>query len=107
MGLNRTPTAILARRGSFINHKYRKDARAGEPVVTKKLGSAPRHMNAEQRKIWSEFARMVPLGVATFADRWAVEIIVCAMTSSGREHHGYRDGPAQQPSLAVRPDPSG
>jgi hypothetical protein len=37
-------------------------------------------MNAEQRKIWSEFARMVPEGVTTFADRWAVEIIVCAMT---------------------------
>ena len=71
--MNRTPTAILARRGSFINHKYRKDARAGEPVVTKRLGSAPKHMTGDERKIWSEFARMVPEGVAGYSDRWAVE----------------------------------
>ena len=42
MGLNRTPTAILEARGSFIGHKNRKDARAGEPVVTKRLGSPPK-----------------------------------------------------------------
>src|ERR1700675_3392802 len=91
MGLNRTPTAILERRGSFINHKNRKEARAGEPVVTKRLGGPPKTFTDEQKKLWREFAKMVPAGVATYADRWAVEIIVCTMakfragTSSGAE----------------------
>ena len=79
MGLNRTPTAILEARRSFINHKNRRDARAGEPVVTKKLGSPPKTFTDEQKKLWREFAKMVPAGVATYADRWAVEIVVGAM----------------------------
>jgi hypothetical protein len=79
MGLNRTPTAILEARGSFIGHKNRKDARAGEPVVTKRLGSPPKTFTDERKKIWREFAKMVPEGVATYADHWAVEIVICAM----------------------------
>ena len=79
MGLNRTPTAILEARGSFINHKNRKAARAGEPVVTKRLGSPPKTFTDEQKKLWHEFAKIVPPRVATYADRWAVEIVVCAM----------------------------
>src|ERR1700686_905826 len=79
MGLNRTPTAILESRGSFINHKNRKEARAGEPVVTKKLGSPPKSCTDEQKKIWREFSKIVPAGVATYADRWAVEIVVSIM----------------------------
>jgi hypothetical protein len=79
MGLNRTPTAILEARGSFISHKNRKAARAGEPVVTKKLGSPPKSFTDEQKKLWHEFAKIVPPGVSTYADRWAVEIVVCAM----------------------------
>jgi hypothetical protein len=79
MGLNRTPTAILEARGSFINHKNRKDARAGEPVVTKKLGGPPKSFTDEHKKLWREFAKIVPPGVATYADRWAVEIVVCSM----------------------------
>jgi hypothetical protein len=79
MGLNRTPTAILEARGSFINHKNRKEARAGEPVVTKKLGSPPKTFTDEQKKLWHEFTKIVPAGVATYADRWAVEVVVCAM----------------------------
>src|ERR1700686_5010694 len=79
MGLNRTPTAILEARGSFISHKNRKDARVGEPVVTKKLGSPPKTFTDEHKKLWHEFSKIVPPGVATYADRWAVEIVVCAM----------------------------
>ena len=79
MGLNRTPTAILEASGSFINHKNRKAARAGEPVVTKRLGSPPKTFTDEQKTLWHEFAKIVPPRVATYADRWAVEIVVCAM----------------------------
>ena len=79
MGIHRTPTAILEARGSFIGHKNRREARAGEPIITKPLGCPPRTLTEDQKKIWREFAHMVPGGVATFADRWAVEVIVCAM----------------------------
>jgi hypothetical protein len=48
-------------------------------VVTKKLGSPPKSFTDEQKKVWREFAKMVPVGVATYADRWAAEIIVCVM----------------------------
>ena len=47
--------------------------------MTKKLRSPPKTFTDEQKKLWREFARMVPAGVATYADRWAVEIIVCTM----------------------------
>ena len=79
MGLNRTPTAILECRGSFIGHKNRKEARAGEPLVTKKLGSPPKTFTDHQKKIWREFSKIVPAGVATYADRWAAEIVVSTM----------------------------
>src|SRR6266404_8707509 len=80
MPANRVPTSILEARGSFISHKNRKEARAGEPVVTKSLGNAPKTFTDEQKRVWREFARMVPAGVATYADRWGVELIVGAMT---------------------------
>ena len=47
--------------------------------MTKRLGSPPKTFTDEQKKLWREFAKMVPAGVATYADRWAVEIVVCAM----------------------------
>jgi hypothetical protein len=59
MGLNRTPTPILEARGSFISHKNRKEARAGEPVVTSKLGGRPKTFTDEQKKLWLEFAKVV------------------------------------------------
>jgi hypothetical protein len=66
--------------GCFISHENRKEARAGEPVVTKSLGNAPKIFTNEQQRVWREFAKMVPAGVATYADRGAVEIVVAAMT---------------------------
>ena len=80
MPANNVPTSILEARGSFVSHKNRKTARAGEPVETRPLGGPPRTLTEEQRKVWREFARMVPAGVATYADRWGVELIVGAMT---------------------------
>jgi hypothetical protein len=88
MPANRVPTPILEARGSFASHKNRKTARAGEPVETRPLGGPPRTFTEEQRKLWREFARMVPTGVATYADRWGVELIVAAMTK-------YRAGTAK------------
>src|SRR6202030_91426 len=43
------------------------------------LNRTPKSCPDEQKKIWREFAKIVPAGVATYADRWAVEIVVCAM----------------------------
>jgi len=92
MPANRVPTSILEARGSFVTHKNRKTARAGEPVETRPLGGPPRTFTEEQRKLWREFARMVPAGVATYADRWGVELIVGAMTK-------FRAGTAKSADL--------
>ena len=73
-------------------HKNRKEARTGEPVVTKSLGNAPKTFTNEQKKLWREFARMVLAGVATYADRWGVELIVGAMTK-------FRAGTAKSADL--------
>ena len=47
--------------------------------MTKKLGSPPKTLTDEQKQTWHEFAKIVPPGVATYADRWAAEIVVCVM----------------------------
>jgi hypothetical protein len=80
MSRPRVPTAILRARGGFITHKDREVARAGEPVETRKLGAPPKTFTEGQKAAWREFAKMVPRGVATYADRWAVELIVTSMT---------------------------
>ena len=33
-------------------------------------------MTDDEKKLWREFAKMVPYGVAKFCDRWAVEKLV-------------------------------
>ncbi len=47
--------------------------------MTRKLGGPPKSFTDEQKNLWREFAKVVPGGVATYADRWAVEIVVCTM----------------------------
>lgn len=69
--------------------------------MTKKLGGPPKTFTDEQKKLWREFVKIVPTGVATYADRWAVEIIVCTMAKfragtirayASRPQPGRRDG---------------
>lgn len=80
MARPRTPTAVLERRGSFISHKDRKEARAFEPVPSGELGSAPRHFSKDEKKVWKELEKIAPPGVLADCDRWTVEIAVKLMS---------------------------
>ena len=74
MGRPAQPSAISDAKGYYLKHPERKPV--GEPVVTKPLGGPPKHLTEDEKKLWREFARMVPYGVAKFSDRWAVEKLV-------------------------------
>jgi hypothetical protein len=74
MGRPTQPSAISDAKGYYLKHPERKPV--GEPVVTKPLGGPPKHLTEDEKKLWREFARMVPYGVAKFSDRWAVEKLV-------------------------------
>lgn len=74
MSRPRTPTAILDSKGAFIANPQRK--RIGEPQPTGSLGSAPKWLSDEEKKIWREFVRGLPPGVGKSSDRWAAESLV-------------------------------
>ena len=74
MGRPTQPSAISDAKGYYLKHPERKPV--GEPVVTKPLGGPPKHLTDDEKKLWREFAKMVPYGVAKFSDRWAVEKLV-------------------------------
>jgi phage terminase small subunit len=74
MGRPTQPSAISDAKGYYLKHPERKPV--DEPVVTKPLGGPPKHLTDDEKKLWREFAKMVPYGVAKFSDRWAVEKLV-------------------------------
>jgi hypothetical protein len=83
MGRNRTPTAILEAKGAFNQNPQRK--RLNEPTSTRPLGSPPKYLSKEQKKIWKETAKRLPPGVALESDRDAFEMMV-------RLTHSLRSG---------------
>jgi len=74
MSRPRTPTAILDTKGAFLAQPGRR--REGEPQPTGSIGSAPKHFNHDEKRIWREFVRGLPPGVGKSSDRWAAESIV-------------------------------
>jgi hypothetical protein len=65
----------LALSGSLAAHPGRYRARfEADPVVPVPLGPAPRHLNADQRRVWAELLRSSPLGLWTRSDRIALEV---------------------------------
>src|SRR5437667_12195581 len=67
MGRIPVPTEILDTRGAFLKHPERR--RPNEPQETRPLGNAPKYLTAEEKKLWREFGKMVPYGVAKSSDR--------------------------------------
>lgn len=76
MGRNRKPTAILEAEGAFIANPQRK--RTQEPNTDKAdgLGSPPRYLSDDQKKIWKEIAKSLLPGVALESDRDAFEMMI-------------------------------
>jgi phage terminase small subunit len=74
MGRNKTPTAILDAKGSFLKHPDR--ARPKEPVSDKPLGSAPKWLSKEEKKVWKELAKQALPGVVLESDRMLFALMV-------------------------------
>src|SRR5258708_19161979 len=74
MGRNLTPTAILDAKGAFIANPQR--AREAEPQGKNPLGTPPKYLAADEKKIWKELAKQILPGVAFESDRTAFELLV-------------------------------
>lgn len=68
----RTPTQVLEMSGAFDKNpqRRRRDPRPAGPI-----GSAPVHLDEQERQLWNEFRRKAPERVLTAADRFLLEII--------------------------------
>src|SRR5260221_11510476 len=77
MGRMHLPSSVQDAKGYFDKHKDR--ARPNEPKPTMQLGSPPKHLTDDQKKLWTEFKRKVLPGVAFDSDSWMVEQIVKLM----------------------------
>ncbi len=74
MGRNRTPTALLDAKGTFLVNPQR--ARPDEPTSDRPLGPPPEYLSDSQKEIWDELAEQVLPGVAFQSDRTAFELLV-------------------------------
>ena len=63
MGRIPQPTAILDAKGAFLTHPERR--RPNEPYETRPLGSPPKYLSDEAKKLWKEIAHNLPPGVGS------------------------------------------
>ena len=77
MGRIPQPTAILDAKGAFLTHPERR--RPNEPYETRPLGSPPKYLSDEAKKLWKEIAHNLPPGVGKVSDRFAFEMLVRLM----------------------------
>lgn len=73
MGRNRKPTAILDANGAFLANPDRK--RPNEPSA-RSLGSAPKWLSKEEKRVWKELVKQAAPGVLMSSDRSAFELLV-------------------------------
>lgn len=64
--------AVLS--GSAAVNKGRFEGRKNAPKTTGDIGSPPKHLDAETKKLWKELAKAIPAGVAGASDRLTVEL---------------------------------
>ena len=74
MSRNFTPTSILDAKGAFIRHPER--SRPNEPQSDRPLGSPPKGMSDEEKKIWKQLAKECLPGVVKQSDRTAFTLLV-------------------------------
>src|SRR4051812_7570282 len=70
----RTPTHLLAIRGSFAKNPQRALARSGEPVPTTPIRPAPKSLNPAQRACYRELVAQAHDGVLCSADGFICEL---------------------------------
>ncbi|HEX3739443.1 MAG TPA: hypothetical protein VHV29_06925 [Terriglobales bacterium] len=74
MGRNKTPTAVLEAKGSFIRHPERE--RPDEPTTDRLLGPPPDWMTPEQKRVWEQLASEALPGVLFESDRMLFSLMV-------------------------------
>jgi phage terminase small subunit len=74
MARNRTPSAILDAKGSFLTHKDR--VRSNEPVTGEPIGPPPKWLSAAEKRVWKELVKQSAPGVLMASDREAFELLV-------------------------------
>jgi hypothetical protein len=74
MARPRTPTAILDAKGSFIGKPSRR--RDAEPTTDRPLGSPPKWMSTDEKKVWKELAKQALPGVVFESDRLMFSVLV-------------------------------
>jgi phage terminase small subunit len=99
MGRNKTPTAILEAKGAFLINPQR--ARPNEPKGDHPLGSPPKYLSKEQKKIWKEIAKRLLPGVALESDRDAFELMV-RLTAAMRHGVKMADGTIMPAEVAMK-----
>jgi hypothetical protein len=72
MARPRTPTNVLAMRGSFKHDPQRKREDA---AVNGDIGTPPPYFNARESVAWQEIVDNAPIGVLSSADRQIVEVL--------------------------------
>ena len=82
MARPRKPSALLELSGAFDHDPQRR--RKDEPQETRPLGKPPARIPPEVLPYWDEIVEMVPGGVLTYRDRWAVEIAARLMAKQVR-----------------------
>lgn len=73
MGRPRKPTALHLIQGTNKAHPERMRARKNEPKPKSPIGAAPKHLNDDERRAWSELKRLCPQGVLSSSDRIIME----------------------------------
>jgi phage terminase small subunit len=82
-GSIRKTTAELALTGALDAKPGRYANRRNEPKPTAPLGTPPKHLTTEQKKIWKEIANLCPPDVLFGSDRIVLEMI-CRLTQKLR-----------------------
>jgi len=73
MAANKKPTALRELQGTANRNKHRDNQ--DQPVVTRGIGPAPKHLNDDQKEIWDEVVSSMYAGVLGEADRLALETL--------------------------------
>lgn len=73
-GIRKHPSQVGEK--SLKKNASRYKARLNEPKPVALLGSAPKHLDAEQKRIWEEIVERVPEGILFACDAYVVELTV-------------------------------
>jgi phage terminase small subunit len=76
MGRNRTPTSLLEAKGTFLSGANPGRKRKNEPKSSRPIGSPPKNLSKEEKKVWKQLAKEALPGVLLESDRTQFMLLV-------------------------------